>query len=163
MSASTLIRAAMDAGVALKFEDGKIKACGHADVVSLWAPRLREHKAALIEALQPCGSAAVGEASKQSRNSCFEPTATDPIDTADMGIPISQPTTKPTGQTYQEWVQTWRPMADAYHRHHFGCPICIAAGKGYGLHCGTGSVLWAAYSAAQTAAPTTQKSKGTDA
>lgn len=53
MSTDTLIRAAMDAGVALKFEDGKLKACGHVDVLRAWAPRLREHKAALIEALQP--------------------------------------------------------------------------------------------------------------
>lgn len=53
MSTDTLIRAAMDAGVALKFEDGKLKACGHVDVVRVWAPRLREHKAELIAALQP--------------------------------------------------------------------------------------------------------------
>ena len=36
--ATILIRAALDAGVHLKFEDGKIKACGRTDVVSLWAP-----------------------------------------------------------------------------------------------------------------------------
>lgn len=52
MSAGTLIRAARDAGVALTFGDGKIKAHGRADVVSLWAPRLREHKAALVDYLQ---------------------------------------------------------------------------------------------------------------
>jgi hypothetical protein len=48
-----LIRAALDAGVHLKFEDGKIKACGRTDVVSLWAPRLRPHKAELLKALAP--------------------------------------------------------------------------------------------------------------
>ena len=53
MSTDVLIRAAMDAGVALKFEDGKLKALGHVDAVRLWAPRLREHKAELIEALAP--------------------------------------------------------------------------------------------------------------
>lgn len=52
MSTDTLIRAAMDAGVALKFEDGKLKALGHVDAVRAWAPRLRQHKAELIEALQ---------------------------------------------------------------------------------------------------------------
>lgn len=36
-------------------------------------------------------------------------------------------------------------MADAYHAHHFTCPVCIAAGKGYGLHCGVGASLWRAY------------------
>mgnify|MGYP001191477360 CR=1 FL=1 len=52
MSTDTIIRAAMDAGVALKFVDGKLKAVGHVDAVAAWAPRLRQHKAELIEALQ---------------------------------------------------------------------------------------------------------------
>ena len=51
--ATILIRAALDAGVHLKFEDGKIKACGRTDVVSLWATRLRPHKAELLKALAP--------------------------------------------------------------------------------------------------------------
>ena len=132
MNAGTLIRAAMDAGVALKFEDGKIKACGHADVVSLWAPRLREHKAALIEALQPYESSALSEASNDPK----PPTTT---------TATPAPARKPTGQCHQECVQAWKPMADAYHQHHFSCPTCIAAGKGYGLRCGAGSVLYRAY------------------
>ena len=56
--ATILIRAALDAGVHLKFEDGKIKACGRTDVVSLWAPRLRPHKAELLKALAPAEPAA---------------------------------------------------------------------------------------------------------
>lgn len=62
------------------------------------------------------------------------------------------PTAKPaptTKQTYQEWAQSWRPLADAYHGHHFTCPTCIAAGKGYGLRCGAGAALWAAYDQAE--------------
>ena len=59
MSTDVLIRAAMDAGVALTFEGGKLKACGHVDVLRAWAPRLRENKAALIEALQPPEPAAI--------------------------------------------------------------------------------------------------------
>lgn len=42
---------------------------------------------------------------------------------------------------------TWRAVRDAYHDHHHACPVCIAAGKGYGLRCGTGASLWGAYSA----------------
>lgn len=42
---------------------------------------------------------------------------------------------------------TWRAVRDAYHDHHHACPVCIAAGKGYGLRCGAGASLWAAYSA----------------
>ena len=53
MSTDVLIRAAMDAGVALTFEDGKLKACGHVDVLRAWAPRLRQHKAELLKALAP--------------------------------------------------------------------------------------------------------------
>lgn len=59
MSTDTLIRAAMDAGVALRFEGGKLKACGHVDVLRAWAPRLRERKAELIEALTPAEPAAI--------------------------------------------------------------------------------------------------------
>ena len=102
MSTDTLIRAAMDAGVALKFEDGKLKALGHVDAVRAWAPRLREHKAELIEALTP-----------------------------------EQPVNP----------DAWKELAAAYHAHHFHCATCIAAGRGarYGLRCGTGTALWAAY------------------
>ena len=39
----------------------------------------------------------------------------------------------------------WREADRVYQLHHFNCPACIAAGRGYGLRCGTGSVLWAAY------------------
>lgn len=42
----------------------------------------------------------------------------------------------------------WREADRVYQLHHVACPPCIAAGRGYGLRCGTGSVLWAAYCAA---------------
>ena len=41
----------------------------------------------------------------------------------------------------------WRAVRDAYYSHHARCPVCIAAGKGYGLRCGAGASLWATYSA----------------
>lgn len=71
-----------------------------------------------------------------------------------LGNPAPEPPTDPNA---------WRELAAAYHQHHFICPTCIAAGKGYGLRCGTGAALWADYSGAQPAAPTTPKSKRTDA
>ena len=40
----------------------------------------------------------------------------------------------------------WRAVRDAYYSHHARCPVCIAAGKGYGLRCGAGAGLWATYS-----------------
>jgi len=53
MRTDTSIRAEMDDGVALKFEGGKLRAVGQVDAVAAWAPRLRQHRAALIEALAP--------------------------------------------------------------------------------------------------------------
>lgn len=59
MSADTLIRAAMDAGVEIRFVDGKLKAVGKSDALRAWAPRLRQHRAELIEALCPPTETAV--------------------------------------------------------------------------------------------------------
>ncbi len=41
----------------------------------------------------------------------------------------------------------WRELAQAYHRHHFDCQQCQAAGRGvgYGLRCGAGAAMWLAY------------------
>ena len=85
----------------------------------------------------------VGEAS----NDPEPPTAT-PAPTP-TPTPAPAPPRKSQGQRYQEWVATWKPLADAYHSHHFGCAVCIAAGKGYGLRCGAGASLWTAYTDGQ--------------
>lgn len=54
---------------------------------------------------------------------------------------------KPKKQTFMEWQDTWCELDQAYQRHHVNCPFCIAAGKGYGLRCGTGAALYTAYEA----------------
>ena len=102
MSAVATIRQAQDAGVALRMVGGKLKAVGKLSVVQSWAPRLREHKLELIEALA----------------------AIDPN-------PLPEPPPDPNA---------WRELAQAYHDHHFNCPICIAAGRSsrYGQRCGAG-------------------------
>ena len=43
--------------------------------------------------------------------------------------------------------QDWKPLALAYHAHHFKCVTCITAGKGtkYGPRCGVGAALWTGY------------------
>ena len=43
--------------------------------------------------------------------------------------------------------QDWKPLALAYHAHHFKCPVCITAGRGtrYGPRCGVGASLWTGY------------------
>lgn len=48
----------------------------------------------------------------------------------------------------EEPAVDWRPLAQEYHRHHYKCPTCCAAGRGYGLRCGTGAALWSAYTSA---------------
>lgn len=47
---------------------------------------------------------------------------------------------------------SWRPLAAAYYRHHFGCKTCISAGRGHGNRCPAGAGLWADYEAAIDAA-----------
>jgi hypothetical protein len=42
--------------------------------------------------------------------------------------------------------ETWLVLGQAYQSHHWNCPTCIAASQGRGLRCGTGTVLWRAYS-----------------
>lgn len=53
------------------------------------------------------------------------------------------PKPKPTKHVEQDW----KPLALAYHVHHFKCPVCIVAGKGtrYGPRCGVGAALWTGY------------------
>ena len=43
--------------------------------------------------------------------------------------------------------QDWKPLALAYHAHHFKCPVCITAGRGtrYSPRCGVGASLWTGY------------------
>ena len=50
--ATTRIRKALDPGVEMRFVDGQLKVTGKRKAVECWAPRLRQHKAELIEALQ---------------------------------------------------------------------------------------------------------------
>jgi hypothetical protein len=44
----------------------------------------------------------------------------------------------------------WKDLAAAYHAHHFNCPVCIGAGQGRGLRCGTGTALWSACQSKET-------------
>lgn len=59
---------------------------------------------------------------------------------AEQAAPPPSPPTPPA-LTHAEWATLNR----AYQSHHFGCPVCIAAGKGYGLRCGTGAALHQSY------------------
>lgn len=53
MSADTLLREAMTAGVTLRIDEGgTLKAAGPSDTLREWSPRLRQHKTELLEFLQ---------------------------------------------------------------------------------------------------------------
>lgn len=87
----------------------------------------------------------------QQPDSTFQATASaanDPAAPELKSQPCAAPPVpaKPKKQTFMEWQDTWRELDQAYQRHHFNCPFCIAAGKGYGLRCGTGVALHTAYS-----------------
>ena len=57
---------------------------------------------------------------------------------------LNRPTNDPTNdRTVQE--TDWKPLAKAYHEHHFNCVTCCGAGQGRGLRCGAGAALWCSY------------------
>lgn len=75
-----------------------------------------------------------------------------PLDTPDTPRYADTPTTvriEPAGEVTNDRVpempthtRYWHELAAAYNRHHFKCSACVAAGKGYGVRCGAGEVLW---------------------
>ena len=75
-----------------------------------------------------------------------DPASTQPPDLVQPSAPAPDKTDKPPKQTFMENADTWRELDRAYQAHHFKCPICKAAGLGYGLRCGAGAALWTAYS-----------------
>ena len=71
-------------------------------------------------------------------------------DPASIQPPAPTTPAKPPKQTFMENADTWRELDRAYQAHHFKCPICKAAGLGYGLRCAAGAALWRAYSDASS-------------
>jgi len=59
----------------------------------------------------------------------------------------NKPHTPPPVAKVEAEPINWKPLALAYHVHHFKCPVCIVAGKGtrYGPRCGVGAALWTGY------------------
>ena len=133
MNARDLIKRAAGSGVTLRLVEGKVKAAGSHEALAELVPQLRECKAELIEFLQQA-SAANNPATPEPK---IQPSAAPPVP--------DQPA-RPAKQTFMEWQDTWRELDQAYQRHHFNCPTCIAAGLGYGLRCGAGAALYTAYS-----------------
>ena len=97
---------------------------------------LRAHKADIVALL--------------SREAVNDPASTQPPDLVQPSAPAPDKTDKPPKQTFMENADTWRELDRAYQAHHFKCPICKAAGLGYGLRCAAGAALWRAYSDASS-------------
>jgi hypothetical protein len=54
-------------------------------------------------------------------------------------------------------AHAWEAADRAYQAHHVACPVCIAAGKGYGTRCTDGATLWATYDEATMTNPTNSR------
>ena len=76
--------------------------------------------------------------------------STQPPDLVQPPVPVLDKSDKPPKHTLMENADTWRELDRAYQAHHFKCPICKAAGLGYGLRCAAGAALWRAYSDASS-------------
>lgn len=68
---------------------------------------------------------------------------------------LSQPQTSASNDPAPAPVQPpdWAALDRAYQRHHWGCVVCIAAGRGSGLRCGTGAALWGSFDAVDKPLP----------
>lgn len=98
---------------------------------------IRSHKAELIELLQADHSCA-------SESMLVHDRAAGDI----QAIPVTIDCTVATGSAPAQAIE-WRPLADVYYRHHFGCLRCMAAGQNPHLvRCIAGYPLWEAYRAA---------------
>ncbi len=125
MSVDTLIRAALDAGVELRFVDGKLRAVGRTAALRTWAPRLRQHREELTAYL------ADAEEWKAERAGILE---------HDAGLSREEAEAE-AARLHAAWLVRDR----AYQEHHWKCPTCVAASQGRGLRCGVGASLWGNY------------------
>lgn len=122
MDAAEVLNEAAHLGVTIALDGGELRVAGSRDAVAELVPLLRLHKPSIVRLLTQRGAANDGQ-----------PAAVD-------HPPPPPPPTAPA-LTHAEWVT----LAKAYQAHHFTCPVCIAAGKGYGMRCGTGAALWTEY------------------
>lgn len=63
----------------------------------------------------------------------------------DPGHPPKKAPNKDRPASHETESPEWRALDAAYQAHHFHCPTCVAAGKGYGIRCGAGAALWRTY------------------
>lgn len=115
MSAQALIRQAQASGVALRLVGGKVKASGPREAVARLLMPLREHRAALADALQAEPAEPIPSAPEKAE-AAPEPADWHALDAAYLAHHFNCPT----------------------------C-IAAGRGSQYGRRCGAGSALWRAY------------------
>ncbi len=134
MDAAGVLNEAAHLGVNIELDGDELRVVGGRDAVAELVPMLRLHKPSIVRLL-----------AQRSAANDSQPAAVD----------HPPPPPPAPALTHAEWAT----LDKAYQAHHFGCPTCIAAGKGYGLRCGTGAALWAEYDRATEPARTTQARK----
>lgn len=149
MSVDTLIRDARDSGIELTIVDGRVMISGKRRVVAVFEPRLKMFKAELIKRLA---------ANDPAHPQTLEPQPSPAVDTS--ANTTSEVNDQLVNSPVTNKIADWQALDRAYQAHHVGCPICIAAGKGFGLRCGTGTALWAAYESADWCTATHRRNKG---
>lgn len=134
MTPEQLLQEAREDGVVFVLKGDAVSIFANAEIRDGWAEVLRPYKAHIVRILKQ-------EQAQQSQLAIAQDGAED----------ASQPS-RPTMPGVVDLLTSehWRSVRDAYHDHHHNCPVCIAAGKGYGLRCGAGTSLWAAYQSACT-------------
>ncbi len=127
MTPFQLLQNARKDGVELTIKAGVLNIFASAQKREKWGPILRPYKADLLALIEQETATKTNRAAR-----VFEHLETPkPSQCAISEKPANAP--------------TWRAVRNAYYDHHARCPVCIAAGKGYGLRCGTGASLWSAY------------------
>ena len=110
---------------------------------------IREHKPVLIDWLRATAPAANDPAT----DTTAQPGTQNPDLLPAPRLVANEAPHPPTPPKPVKHVdQNWKPLALAYHAHHFKCHVCKAAGRGsnYGPRCGVGASLWTGYQNAAT-------------
>ena len=130
MTAAQLLKTARADGVQFVIKEARLHIKAAPQISAKWVPILRPHKADLQRLV----------AQEQGQNIAQNGPFPTGAHTAN-----ASPNAMAGAWENPNHATDWQALRDAYYSHHQHCPACICAGRGYGLRCGAGSSLWAAY------------------
>lgn len=96
------------------------------------------------EAAGAAGVAATPAAKPSDASKPASTNAVNQLESPSSKAKQDQPKRKAAANHAQS-MAAWQHLDRAYQVRHLNCPVCIAAGLGYGLRCGVGAALWVAY------------------